>query len=58
MELCTVRNNVNINSITESLKLLHSVKIIHGDVKNINILWSPTFSKFVLIDFGLSHCLK
>lgn len=38
--------------------MLHSLKIIHGDIKPENIMWSPTFKKNVLIDFGLSLFLS
>lgn len=41
-----------------SLKKLHSLKIVHRDIKPNNICWSPTFSKYVLIDFGLSTLIK
>lgn len=37
---------------------MHSLNIIHGDIKLENIMWSSTFQKNVFIDFGLSRILK
>lgn len=31
---------------------MHLLKIVHRDIKPENIMFSPTFSKVVLIDFG------
>ena len=39
------------------LRLLHSLNIIHHDVKPSNIVYSPSLKEFVLIDFGISHTL-
>lgn len=41
-----------------SLRLLHSLHIIHGDVKPENTMWSPKFNKPVFIDFGLTKILS
>lgn len=38
--------------------LMHSFKIIHGDIKPENIMWSLKYMKPVFIDFGLSKCIK
>lgn len=40
--------------LLESLKIMHSLKIIHGDIKPDNTMWSPAFKKHIFIDFGLS----
>lgn len=37
------------------MKLLHSLKICHGDIKPANILWSEEKNKLVFIDFGMSE---
>lgn len=37
---------------------MHKLKIIHFDIKPDNIMWSPTFKKAVLIDFGLSEIVS
>ncbi len=36
------------------MKILHYLQICHLDIKLDNIAWSPTFSKFVFIDYGFS----
>lgn len=41
-----------------SLKLLHSLRIIHNDIKFDNILFSERLGKIVFIDFGLSELVK
>jgi len=41
-----------------SLDMMHSFGIIHGDIKSDNIMWSPSFEKWVFIDFGLSQVLQ
>lgn len=40
------------------MKILHSLGICHGDIKNDNIAWSPYFEKMVLLDFGFSLPVK
>jgi serine/threonine protein kinase len=37
---------------------MHSLNIIHGDIKLANIMWSETYQKNIFIDFGLSMFLK
>ena len=34
------------------------LKIVHRDIKPSNIMYSPTYGKHVLIDFGCSEVLK
>lgn len=38
--------------------MMHSLGIIHGDIKNENIMWSSEFNKNVFVDFGLSLFLN
>lgn len=40
------------------MKILHSLNICHGDIKNSNIAWSPHFQKMVFLDFGFSLPVK
>lgn len=37
---------------------MHSLNIIHGDIKPDNIMYSPFHKKYVFVDFGFSQCLK
>lgn len=45
------------DSIHKSLLLLHSMGFVHLDIKPENMMFSPTFAKYVLIDFGLSRLI-
>ena len=47
-----------LEAMSEDLLMMHSFRIIHGDIKFENIMWSPTYKKNVFIDFGLSKFLK
>ena len=40
------------------MKMLHSLRIVHRDVKPSNVDWSPHFQKWVFLDFGFSKVLK
>ena len=40
------------------LKVLHALRIVHGDIKRENIMWSNSLKKPVLIDFGLATVVK
>jgi serine/threonine protein kinase len=40
------------NDLKGCLLTLHSFGLVHRDVKPDNFLWSPTFQKYVLCDFG------
>jgi serine/threonine protein kinase len=37
------------------LKRLHSLGIVHIDIKPANICYSPTLKEFIFIDFGFSR---
>lgn len=63
MELCEqVNKKIDFRKYETDLKrclgILHSLKIIHKDVKKSNTLFSPAFNSFVLSDFGLTHSVK
>lgn len=58
MEICTKLKNNCLDSLLDSLNVMHSFKIIHGDIKPENIMWSSEFNKCVFIDFGFSRVLK
>lgn len=50
--------NIYEHDLKKCLKILHSLKIIHKDIKKPNTLYSPTYKSFVLSDFGLTHSVK
>ena len=66
MELCWVQYSPTFmkykkhieNDLLFSLKILHSLQICHIDIKVDNIAWSPSFHKFVFLDFGFSKFVK
>lgn len=37
------------------VRLLHTFRIVHKDLKPSNIMFSPSLGNFVLIDFGISE---
>jgi serine/threonine protein kinase len=61
MEFCEM-SNYNINSslplLQKKLQLLHSLQIVHLDIKPDNIAFSSTLKEYIFIDFGLSRIIK
>lgn len=59
MEQCFQASNSEIlnecSSLESSLRTMHSMGLIHKDIKPENIMFSPSLSKCVFIDFGISH---
>lgn len=47
-----------MQTLNSSLKTLHSLRIVHGDIKPNNVMWSPAYEKLVFVDYGLSRCVK
>jgi serine/threonine protein kinase len=47
-----------LTQIKQSLKLMHSLKIIHNDIKSENIMYSPHHKKVVFIDFGITQLVR
>ena len=59
MEKCEgAGRHKSLKSLYNSLDLMHSLGIIHGDIKLDNIMWSNYFHKWVFIDFGFSQVLS
>ena len=58
MEVCEQSQQESFDTLYDSLSLMHSFGIVHGDVKPENIMWSPSLKKNVFIDFGLSTVVK
>ena len=44
--------------LMENLKIMHSLGIVHMDIKPENIGWSNEFKKWVFLDFGLARFLN
>jgi cell division control protein 7 len=47
-----------MKSLFTSLEIIHSLDMIHRDVKPANFLYCPNEDSFSLIDFGLSEIEK
>ena len=46
------------SDLLENLLIMHNFGIVHRDIKEDNIAWSPHFQKWVFIDFGFSKFVK
>jgi len=42
----------------QNIKILHTLKLVHKDIKPDNILYSSSKNKFVFTDFGLAHSVE
>ena len=63
MEMCQKNNPWSSkeeieNDLREGMKKMHSLKIVHRDVKNKNVCWSPSLEKWVFIDFGFAKFIE
>ena len=57
MEKCSKATSLNKNEILQSIKALHDLKIIHGDIKEDNIMYSQVYKKNVLLAFNCSSVI-
>ena len=47
-----------VEDLFQGLKKMHSLKIVHRDIKERNVAWSHHFQRWVFIDFGFATVLK
>ena len=40
------------------MKIIHSLKVVHRDIKSGNVLYSNSLQKFIFCDFGLTNVVK
>ncbi len=57
MKTANLNSKVFEKDLTENLKIMHYFKIVHLDIKPENIAYSPTFEKWIFLDFGLSEII-
>ena len=48
----------DLAQLMQSLRAMHAIRFVHIDIKKSNIAFSPTFGKYVFIDFGLSELIR
>lgn len=63
MEMCETRflqeeSKQAETDLLHCLKLLHSLQFCHLDIKPDNIAWSPSYMKYVFIDFGFCRYVR
>ena len=62
MELCDDVKEPHSNEferdLMEGMKKMHSLQIVHRDIKPANVGWSPSFRKWVFLDFGFAKNLQ
>ena len=44
--------------ILTNIRVMHAIKMVHRDIKEENIGWSPHFKKWVLLDYGFATFIK
>jgi serine/threonine protein kinase len=44
--------------LKQNLRLLHHFNVLHMDIKNENICYSPSLNKHVFIDYGFSRIVS
>lgn len=64
MELCKPLSSLQCQAeesemrLKYCVRLMHSLNLIHKDIKPSNIMYSPSSRDLVLIDFGISEVVK
>ena len=62
MELCemnlTEEDTDFKTDLFEGLKKMHTLKMVHRDIKDMNVAWSHHFQRWVFKDFGFATFLK
>ena len=54
MEMNTLLAETLVDHVAHALALMHWAKIVHGDIKEQNILWDKVNRQFQVADFGCS----
>ena len=44
--------------LLQGLKKMHTLRMVHRNIKDLNVAWSRHFSRWVFIDFGFATLLK
>ena len=59
IEKCSpIKSETLDKDIKVSLLKMHFLRFVHSDIKPANIMYSKTFKKNVLIDFGISEMIR
>ena len=54
MEICSLRANRGdyLSDVSKAIQKMHALQIVHGDIKDQNIMFSPSLGRYLLTDFG------
>ena len=63
MEVCNKNNPWSSkeeleHDLVEGMKKMHYLKMVHRDVKDKNVCWSPSRGKWIFIDYGFAKFIE